>query len=100
MLCKFKLCIVWFEFGVKLKPRWVNGLVGLALTYFELGYHSRAVPYIQAAHKNINTIRNSEECHFKEDDIKLLEAVICRANGDFKTASLQYTHLMPMANRK
>jgi tetratricopeptide (TPR) repeat protein len=60
ILNKFKLSIVWFELGLKFKPRWVNGLVGLALTYFEMGYHSRAVVCIKAAHENINLAKNDD----------------------------------------
>jgi hypothetical protein len=58
ILNKFKLSIVWFELGLKLKPRWVNGLVGLALTYFEMKYYSRAVVCIRGAHDNISLTRN------------------------------------------
>ena len=52
ILCKFKQALIWFEFGLLLKPRWVNGLVGVAITYLEMGYYSRAVEYITAARKN------------------------------------------------
>ena len=64
-----------------------------------MGYHRRAVPCIKAAHNNINAIKNDSECHFQEDDIKLIEAVLTRANGDFKTAANQYRHLMPKLNQ-
>jgi len=33
----FDKSITWFLFGLKIKPRWVNGLVGIAITYFEMG---------------------------------------------------------------
>ena len=124
ILCKFKLSIVWFELGLKLKPRWVNGLVGLALTYFEMGYNSRAVNCIKAAHNNINLVKfdkvidhglrsktpstvksdldttnltdaSQQRCHFLAEDIKLLEATMNRAHSDFKSAAIQYKHLMP-----
>ena len=93
-LCKFDQAIVWFEFGLLLKPRWVNGLVGMAVTYFEMGYHSRAVEYITAARKNFKNINHAEEkCHFAEDEIIFLRATMVRANGDAKFAATVYDQI-------
>ena len=58
ILCKFDQAVTWFEFGLLMKPRWVNGLVGLAVTYFEKGYYSRSVEYITAARKNFKNINH------------------------------------------
>jgi tetratricopeptide (TPR) repeat protein len=33
-LGKYEEAINWFEFGLKLKPRWVNGLTALSVCYF------------------------------------------------------------------
>jgi tetratricopeptide (TPR) repeat protein len=42
-LCKFEEAIGWFDFGLKLKPRWVNGLTALSVCYFEMKYYSTAI---------------------------------------------------------
>ena len=64
----------WFDFGLKLKPRWVNGLVGMAVTYFEMKHYFKAVEYISAARLNFKAaaLDKNDSCLFKEIDVLLM----------------------------
>jgi hypothetical protein len=96
----FEKSVVWFNFGLKLKPRWVNGLVGIAITYFEMGYNSRAVSYIKSARQNFKGEKfvssEDERCHFSEDEINFLQCTFLRKQGDFKKAADIYKGLQPI----
>ena len=44
-----------------IKPRWVNGLTGLAVTYFEHKLFKKAVETIKEAQKHMNKAEKDDE---------------------------------------
>ena len=51
-LKKYHSAIHWFGKGVELNPRWLDGLCGIALSYFNLQDFERALKFIVMAKDN------------------------------------------------
>ena len=51
-LRKYTSTLTWFMHGVQLNPRWVDGLCGLATTYFNMQQYELALHCIKAARFN------------------------------------------------
>lgn len=51
-LKKYKSAIQWFGKGIDLHPRWLDGLCGIAITYFNMLDFNRALKYITLAKDN------------------------------------------------
>ena len=58
-LKKYKSAILWFGKGVDLNPRWVDGLVGIGITYFNMLDFGRALRYITLAKDNMKGERKT-----------------------------------------
>lgn len=52
-LKKYRSAILWFGKGVDLNPRWVDGLCGIAITYFNMLDFDRALRYMTMAKDNM-----------------------------------------------
>ena len=48
----YQSAINWFSRGIDLHPRWVDGLCGIAITYFNMLDFERALKYISLAKDN------------------------------------------------
>ena len=48
----YHLAIHWFSQGVELKPRWLDGLCGIAMCYFNMLDFERALKFIMLAKDN------------------------------------------------
>ena len=42
----------WFKHGVGMYPKWVDGLAGLSMVYFQLRDFDNALKYIQLAREH------------------------------------------------
>jgi len=84
--------VEWFGFGLKLRPRWVNGLVGMAVSYFEMKHYFKAVEHISAARKNFKAVSHNpdDKCLFKEIDILIMQCTMLRAKNDLDGAAKIY----------
>jgi tetratricopeptide (TPR) repeat protein len=95
-LCKFEEAISWFDFGLKLEPRWVNGLTALSVCYFQMGYHSTAIQCIVAAQANYKNVKHSaEKVLFTQTEIQFLLATYLRSQGEDLKAQIIYSKLRP-----
>ena len=92
------MAVEWFDFGLKLKPRWVNGLVGMAVTYFEMKHYFKAVEFIKAARLNWKaaSFEKVDVCLFKEIDVLLMYATMLRAKNDLDGATKVYKQIGPI----
>ena len=52
-LKKYRSAILWFGKGIDLNPRWVDGLCGIAITYFNMLDFERALRFISLAKDNM-----------------------------------------------
>ena len=57
-LAKFESAICWFSFGLKLNPRWINGLCGVAIAFFNIQNYAKALEYICLAKDNFKMDSN------------------------------------------
>ena len=55
---KYESAIRWFSFGLGLNPRWVDGLCGVAVAFFNMKYYEKSLSYIEHAKNNFKSIRN------------------------------------------
>ena len=48
----------WFSYGIELNPRWVDGLCGVSMSYFNMRNFEKALTYIDLAKNNFKTTAN------------------------------------------
>ena len=49
---KFDSALEWYTHGLNLNPRWIDGLCGSAVCYFNMENHEKALEFISLARKN------------------------------------------------
>ena len=57
-LHKYDSAIRWFSHGLKLIPRWIDGLCGVAVAFFNMQNYEKALQYIELAKNNFKSSKN------------------------------------------
>ena len=66
-LSKYDSAIRWFSYGLRLNPRWIDGLCGVAAAYFNMKKFDKAMYYIELAKNNFKSIKNKTVPHDPND---------------------------------
>lgn len=91
-LKKYHSAILWFGKGVDLHPRWLDGLCGIALAYFNLQNFERALKFIILAKDNS---KGSLLTHSKlnYEIISFIHATCLKMTRNLKQSCHSYIHL-------
>ena len=89
-LKKYSSTLVWFCHGINLQPRWIDGLCGLAVTYFNMGEYKMALKFISLAKENYRGPKASYAI-LDFDRINYLKAVCLKMTNSLDLAAKTYT---------
>jgi hypothetical protein len=87
-LGKHQNALNWFMNGVALKPKWVDGLMGLTCTFFNLRNWQKTLHYCLLAKENYD--RSNTQQLFSYDEILLIESTALKMTGNLPLASRKY----------
>ena len=97
-LKKYNSTLVWFCHGINLNPRWIDGLCGLALTYFNMGDFKMALKFITLAQGNYKGAKASVAL-LDYDKINFLKAVCLKMTNGLDLAAKTYSQLESIFRR-
>ena len=92
-LKKYRSAIHWFSLGIDLHPRWLDGLAGIAIIYFNMLDFPMALKFITMAKENskgtvLSTSQSDKDDVF--DNISFLYASCLKMTGNFDAACKSY----------
>ena len=88
-LKKYHCAIHWFGKGVELHPRWLDGLCGIAIAYFNLMDFERALKFIIMAKDNSKgTLLTHSKLNF--DVISFIHATCLKMTNSLKQSCNSY----------
>ena len=93
-LKKYSNALTWFMHGVSLHPRWVDGLCGLATTYFNMRDYEQALRFISVAKDNCKGVKDGETFVLDFKTIGFIKAVCLKMTNEFKSSGLEYGYLV------
>lgn len=87
-LGKFKNALNWFLNGVALKPKWIDGLMGITSTYFNLSDWPQTLKFCLISKENYD--KKNKNNLFAYDEILQIETIALKMTGNYFMASKQY----------
>ena len=91
-LKKYNSTLVWFCHGINLQPRWIDGLCGLATTYFNMKNFKMALKFITLAKENYKGSKANQSL-LDFDTITFLKAVCLKMTGSLDLSSKTYASM-------
>ena len=76
--------------GVSLHPRWVDGLCGLATTYFNMKDYKQALKFISAALENYKGKKEGEIFTLDREEICFIRSVCLKMTNNKAKSGLEY----------
>ena len=79
--------------GISLHPRWVDGLCGLATTYFNMKDYQQALRFITVAKDNCKGTKGDETFVLDLKTIGFIKAASLKMTSKFHQSGLEYGYL-------
>jgi tetratricopeptide (TPR) repeat protein len=104
-LGKLQNAKLWFNLGVQIMPRWVDGQVGLAMTQFEMGDFPNAYNNVKQAREDSRGV-DKNLAHelipplFSFKEISIFTATVCKCMGKGAEAERRYKHCLAEFKKK
>lgn len=89
---KYNSAIHWYGKGIDLDPRWVDGLCGIAINYFNMLNFDRALYFIQLAKDNSKG-EKLKNCLFQFEYIAFIYTTCLKMTAHHSEASKSYINL-------